>query len=176
MKVVSNSGPLMALAKIGQIGLLYPVYGVVLIPNAVYEETVFSGLVRGEADAVNIEMALRRKQLKVITQAENKLSKKVEALSLDRGEKHAIQLAISEKADLILLDDMQARKEAKALELPVKGTLGIFVDAVRQSVLELADIDVIFDAILKRDDIWIAEELVHRVWEGLNNQFNTGKK
>jgi predicted nucleic acid-binding protein len=54
---------------------------------------------------------------------------------LDRGEKQAIQLTMNENADWVLLDDMQARIEAKKLGLRVKGTLGVFVDAVRQSVL-----------------------------------------
>lgn len=103
--------------------------------------------------------------------AESDLSSVITALPLDRGEKHAIQLAINEHADWVLLDDMQARIEAKKLGLQLKGTLGVFVDAVRQSVLNISEIDVIFEALLKREDIWIAEGLIRNVWGDLKKKF-----
>ncbi len=167
MKVVCNAGPLMALGKLGQIHLLYPLYGSVLIPSAVYKETVLDGLARGEPDAVSIEMAVHRQHLRIIEMAEVELSPGIVVLPLDRGEKHAIQLALNEKADWILLDDMQARLEAKKLALPVKGTLGVFVDAVRQRILNPSEVDLVFNALLKREDIWIAGGLVRRVWNEL---------
>ncbi len=172
MKVVSNSGPLMALGKIGQIQLLYPVYGAILIPSAVYEEAVLEGLARGEPDAVAIEMEFHRQHLQII---ETDLTPAITALPLDRGEKHAIQLAMNEKADWVLLDDMQARTEAKRLGLQVKGTLGVFVDTVRQNILNMSEIDVVFDAMLKRDDIWIAEGLIRHVWNDLQVKFGAGR-
>ncbi|MDZ7362124.1 MAG: hypothetical protein ONB46_15580 [candidate division KSB1 bacterium] len=162
----------MALGKIGQMHLLYPVYGTVLIPPAVYEEAVLDGLARGEPDAVSIEMEFNRQHLQII---ETDLTPAITALPLDRGEKHAIQLAMNEKADWVLLDDMQARTEAKSLGMQVKGTLGVFVDAVRQNLLNLSEIDVIFDALLKRDDIWIAEGLVRHVWNDLKTKFGAGR-
>jgi predicted nucleic acid-binding protein len=171
MKVICNSGPLMALGKIGQVHLLYPIYGIVFIPSAVYGEAVLSGLARGEPDAVSIEVEFRRQHLRMIEMAEADLSSAIAALPLDRGEKHAIQLAMNEKADWVLLDDMQARIEAKRLGLPVKGTLGVFVDAARQSVLNISEIDVIFEALLKREDIWISEGLIRHVWGDLNKKF-----
>ena len=171
MNVVCNSGPLMALGKIGQVHLLYAVYGVVLIPSAVYDEAVLSGLARGEPDAVAIEMEFRRDHLRTVEMTEADLSPTVTALPLDRGERHAIQLAINEKADWVLLDDMQARVEAKKLGLNVKGTLGVFVDAARQSVINQSEIDIIFAALLKREDIWIAEGLIRRVWDELKKKY-----
>jgi len=164
----------MALAKLGQINLLYPLYGVVLIPSAVYEETVLSGLARGEPDATSVEMLLRGHHLQVINIAQSELSSRISALPLDRGEKYAIQLATNTNADWILLDDMLARQEASSLGLKVKGTLGIFVDAVRQDFLNISEIDVIFEALLKRDDIWIADGLVRHVWNDLKTKFGHG--
>lgn len=170
MKVVCNSGPLMALGKIGQVHLLYPVYGVVLIPSAVYDEAVLSGLARGESDAVTIEMEFSRQHLQTVAMAEADLSPAVRALPLDRGERHAIQLAMNENAEWILLDDMQARVEAKKLGMQIKGTLGVFVDAARQNVISKSEVDIIFEALLKREDIWIAEGLIRRVWDDLKKK------
>lgn len=174
MKVVSNSGPLMALGKIGQIHLLYPLYGTILVPSVVYEESVLDGLAIGEPDAVSIEMEFRRQHLRMIEMSEADLSPAIAALPLDRGEKQAIQLAMNENADWVLLDDMQARSEAIRLGMKMKGTLGVFVDAFRQNILSMSEIDVVFEALLKRDDIWIAEGLVRRVWSDLKIKHGLG--
>jgi len=167
VKVVVDSGPLMALGKIGQIHLLYPIYDVALVPSAVYKESVLDGLARGEPDAVAIEMEFLRQHFQVINLPESSLSPQIASLGLDRGEKHAIQLALNVSADWVLLDDMQARTEAKRLGVPVKGTLGVFVDAFRQNVLNMSEIDIIFAALLKREDIWIAKSLIRHVWNDL---------
>jgi len=164
VKVVSNSGPLMALAKVGQIHLLHSLYEETSLPSAVYEEAVVDGLARGESDAITIQMAITRQQLRVVKVDEQNLSQTVLALPIDRGERHAITLAIMENADCVLLDDMMARNAAQKLNLKVKGTLGVLVEAFRKGVLSESEVDAVFDALLKRDDIWIADALIHKIW------------
>jgi predicted nucleic acid-binding protein len=44
VKVVSNAGPLIALGKLGQLGLLLKLYGEILIPREVCNEVVINGL------------------------------------------------------------------------------------------------------------------------------------
>ena len=51
MTVVCNAGPLIALGKLGRLDLLQKLYGTVLVPQQVYEETVSSGIARGAPDA-----------------------------------------------------------------------------------------------------------------------------
>ncbi len=63
MKVFSNAGPLIALGKLGQLELLYRLFGQVDFPTAFYQEVVIRGSRRGYSDALFIEVALRRKQL-----------------------------------------------------------------------------------------------------------------
>lgn len=174
--VVSNSGPLIALAKVNQIHLLYPLYGTVSIPAAVYEEAALAGLARGEADALSIEMAYLNRHLQVVELTENQLSAGVTNLPLDWGEKYAIQLAINEKAELLLLDDLQARNEAKKFGFKIKGTLGVLVDAARQNLLTLPELELVFETIQKREDIWIAEDLLRGVWNSLRTQKAKRKK
>jgi predicted nucleic acid-binding protein len=77
VKVVVDSGPLMALGKIGQIHLLYPVYDVALVPSAVYQETVRDGLARGEPDAVAIEMEFSRQHLQIVNLPESSFSPQI---------------------------------------------------------------------------------------------------
>lgn len=165
MKVVCNSGPLIALSKLGQINLLYALYGTILIPLAVFEESVLEGKMRGDSDAISVEMAIRQQHLHISEIVDPEMSKEISALPLDRGEKHAIQLAMNVHADLILLDDLLARENAKNLGLNVQGTLGVLVDAFRENRLSISEVDIIFETILKRDDIWLSEDLVRRVWD-----------
>ena len=49
--VVSNSGPLMALAKLNLLHLLKELYGYVSYSRSVYEETVIEGIRHGHEDA-----------------------------------------------------------------------------------------------------------------------------
>jgi predicted nucleic acid-binding protein len=166
----------MALGKVGQIHLLNSLYGVVLVPAAVYEEAVVHGLARGEPDAVSIQLAFKQQNLRVLEMNEQSLSAEVVSLPLDRGEKHAIELAIEENADQILLDDMLAREAAKKIGLKVKGTLGVLVDAFRQQFLSKPEIEVIFHALLKRDDIWIADGLIYSVANELKLDLKKAKE
>jgi predicted nucleic acid-binding protein len=52
MIVVTNSGPLMALAKLGLLDLLGRLYGKVYMPGAVYDEVVLRGKEGGFSDYI----------------------------------------------------------------------------------------------------------------------------
>ena len=54
---------------------------------------------------------------------------------LDPGERAAIALAVSMPGTWILLDEFAARKVAGDLGLPVKGTLGVLVEAKRRGLV-----------------------------------------
>ena len=167
MKVVANAGPLMALGKLALVHLLSRLYGPVLVPSAVYEEVVIRGLELEQPDAYAVELAIARKELKVVDMDDADLSEIVRALPLHRGEKQAIQLGLRESADWVLLDDWLAREEAQRLGLKVKGTLGIIADAYRRGLISLNEVELIFQAIIAREDIWISDALVRRVWDEL---------
>ena len=63
MIVVTNSGPLMALAKLGLLDLLGRLYGKVYMPGAVYDEVVLRGEEGGFSDSLQVKLAIQRKQL-----------------------------------------------------------------------------------------------------------------
>ncbi|HID86766.1 MAG TPA: DUF362 domain-containing protein [Anaerolineae bacterium] len=54
MIVVSNAGPIIALAKIGQLDLLSALYGEIIVPQAVYEEVVEKGRGRPGSQEVQV--------------------------------------------------------------------------------------------------------------------------
>ena len=170
MKVFSNAGPLMALGKLGQLELLYRLFGPVGLPTAVYQEVVIRGSQRGYSDALLIEMALHRKQLVVLDVIHDDLPSEIASLPLDAGEKEAIYLATRVPNSLVLLDDLKAREEAKARKLAVKGTIGVMVQAYRNGLVTLDEMGTIFEAIIASDDIWIASGLCREVLNRLKTE------
>ncbi len=65
MTVVADSGPLIALAKIGGLGTLFELYPVVVTPLAVYEETVRQGHYAQAADAALLRGEYRSGRLRI---------------------------------------------------------------------------------------------------------------
>ncbi len=128
--VVSNSSPLIHLSQIGHLNLLREFFGEILIPYAVYREVVVEGQGRpgsrevGEASWIRV-VEIRDKHLKRALQ-----------FMLDGGEAEAIVLALEVNADLVLLDDREARLQAKRLGLRVTGTLGILLRAKKLGLIE----------------------------------------
>jgi predicted nucleic acid-binding protein len=61
---------------------------------------------------------------------------------LDRGEQDAILLAESFKAERLIIDDLEGRREAVHRGLPVIGTLGLLAEAARRNLLDLSQVSV----------------------------------
>jgi predicted nucleic acid-binding protein len=56
---------------------------------------------------------------------------------LDQGERDAILLAESVKAERLIIDDLDGRREALNRQLAVIGTLGVVAEAARRNLLNL---------------------------------------
>lgn len=153
-KVVSNSSPLIHLAKIGHLDLLKYFFGEILVSNVVYKECVIEG--KGREDAKKIEKA---EWIKVAKMRDENL-KKALMMVLDEGEAEAIALALEESADLILLDDYEAREIARNYRLRITGTIGILIRA-RYS----GKIDSVKEELekLKETGFWLSEDLYTKI-------------
>lgn len=117
MTVVSNASPLIALMNIGHLDLLRHLYGQVMVPPAVYSEVFDMPAAEGSPTWI------QRKSIKWNpTLAEL-------GETLGAGEAQAIILALEVGADLLILDDLTARKRATQLKVPVAGVLGVLVAA-----------------------------------------------
>ena len=163
MIVIINSGPLMALAKLGLLDLLSRLYGQVRFPTAVFAEVVERGRERRYSDAFLVQMAIQQGKLRVIEVNDIDLPSDIATLPLDAGEKQVLYLAHRDIANLVLFDDEKVREEAKARGLNVKGTIGVIIQACRTGLLGLNDVQSIIGTIISREDIWISEELCRRV-------------
>lgn len=130
MTVVSNSSPLIALARIGQFELLRLLYQELLIPPAVRDEVVRFGEER--IGAVELERAEWIQTVDIGDRTAVELLRE----RLDLGESEAIILAIETKAQLLLIDEARGRRVAQTQGLNHLGTVGILVLSKRRGLVE----------------------------------------
>jgi len=147
MKVVSNSGPLINLARVGRFALLQDLFQHITIPPEVFEEVVVRGVGQpGAGETYTAQWIVRgileRSDIVNLLTAE-----------LDRGEAEAIALALQEKADWLLIDERVGRRFAQRVGLKVKGTLGVLLEGVRRDFID--DLQPLLDTLVAKGT-WIA--------------------
>lgn len=161
--VVSNSGPLMALAKLNSLYLLKELYGCIRFTRAVYDETVAEGLRQGYEDARTLQLFLEQMAWNPEDVDTATAPEALRTASLDHGERDTLVLALSAGKALVLVDETMAREVARGLGLPTRGTLGILVDAYRRNLISTDQLRLYCAEIARRPDIWISRVLVERV-------------
>jgi len=129
MQVICNSSVIVALSRIGYLWLLKKLFNSIIIPQAVYNEIVLKG--SGKPGAKDVDESVWV-QVAVVYDVDN-----VEKLTsiIHQGEAEAIQLAREMDADLIILDDLSARRIAKSKGLNVVGTLAILRQSKEKSLI-----------------------------------------
>ncbi len=130
LKVVSNSSPLIHLGKIGLLDLLVDQFEQILIPRAVWREVVEEG-----GDEPEAKIIAGASWIKVHEVTPSPLLTTLLAI-LDKGEAEAIVLAVEIGADLILLDESDARRMAELYNLKKTGLLGVLIKAKQQNAVQ----------------------------------------
>lgn len=153
-KVISNSSPLIHLSRIGELTLLRYFFDDILVPEAVYRECVIEGKEREGAKRIE-----KAKWIKV-TKIKNTDLKKALMMELDEGEAEVIILALEKSADLILLDEYEARKVARNYTLNITGTIGILLNAKRKGKIKTLK-DVLEK--LKETGFWLSNDLYTKI-------------
>ena len=154
MIVVSNSGPLINLAKVGHFSVWRDMFQRVLIPTGVFEEVVVRGAGQPGSGETRSARWIRCRKLKRPDIANILMAE------LDQGEAEAIALALQEKADWLLIDERKGRRFAQQAGLKVKGTLGILVEGVRHGCVE--DLRPILDEMISKGT-WITPAVYEQV-------------
>jgi len=134
---VSNSGPLIHLAKIDKLILLKELFSEVIIPLQVKMEVVDAGKGDGMADAFLIESEIENGWI-IIDGNITGLEDIVRNVGIDEGEAAAIVLARKMKK-LILLDDLAARRFAIGLGLEVTGSIGVLFKCTKLKIISNRD-------------------------------------
>lgn len=129
MIIISDTSPLSELAKIGQITLLFYLFGQVIIPQQVYDE-----LTNGKHPAVSLVQSIAWLDVRSVSDSQ-KISVLRTATNLGLGECAAIILAEEIGVDRLLMDDLAARRAAESRNLPVIGTLGVLLLAKKRGLV-----------------------------------------
>lgn len=127
MDLVVNSGPLISLARIGQLELLPDLFAEIAVPRAVFEEVTQDKTQPG-AEAVAGAEWLRVLEVRDIAAVERLSS------SLGAGESEVLVLA-QEVGATAAIDEQRGRKRAVALGVPQTGTVGILLLAKRRGLI-----------------------------------------
>ena len=99
MRVVCDTSPLILLAKIGRLELLFRLYDQVAIPVSILDEI----RAKPAAETTAIDALIENQRLE-IQRGSQEVLEGVPA-DLGDGEREAIALAIETEADMIVLDD-----------------------------------------------------------------------
>ena len=165
--VISNAGPLMVLAKLNRLELLADLYHEVQIPQEIYHEVVTQGAARGAADALTFRLFWQHRRWPIVEMPADALPAYQSPVLLHPGELAVLALAQTSPRPLVLLDDEVARTEARRLGLPVRGSLGVLVQAYRQQLLTRAQVTLLIEEVGLRPDIWISTKLCQQVLAAL---------
>jgi predicted nucleic acid-binding protein len=130
--IVADTSPLFYLLSIGHIDLLPQLFGKVYVPNAVHNELCHSSAPKlGREWAASVPDWVEVTSIGAIDDAALQ--------SLGAGEREAITLALSLRADLVLIDERKGTAVALSRGLDVTGTLGVLRLAARRGLLDLAE-------------------------------------
>ena len=148
-KIVSDSTPIVYIAKVGKLQLLKRLFGDVVLPEAVKREVL-----AGEYPEVPvIQDALRAGWLE--DRGLSRVARKFEqthllrAPGLDRGEREAIALAYTSHLPLLIDEDEKTgRRVAKVWGVEVRGTLRVILEAYEAGLIEYREAREIFRQLL----------------------------
>lgn len=151
--VVADTSPLLNVALIGRLDLLREQFDGVTAPEQVWDE-----LAAGD-DGLDDLRALRDEGfLELVPVEESSLFVELRR-ELDRGEAAALAYAIDADADLVLLDERDARRVARRHDRSVTGVIGVLLRAAERDRIDLRDeLDR-----LRAEGFWISDELYYDV-------------
>lgn len=148
---VSDSKPLIYLAKIGRLDLLNGVFKRIIVPEAVFNEAVTQGKALNMIDAFIIEKAVG--DWIIVERVEPEVEAEYHFIDtntrLGTGEKEALKLCKQLRALYFIADDREARRVSRILNIKPVGTLGILVKAYRQGLITKAEALQTLEALMK---------------------------
>jgi len=125
-----------------------------MIPRAVYDEVVVQGVGKPGADEIRDAPWIETHEV-----ANRDVVARFRAV-LHAGESEAIALAQEIEADVIILDDEQARNTASAEGLRVVGLLAFLILAKERGIIH--HVRPLLDT-LRRQDFFVGDDLYHHI-------------
>jgi predicted nucleic acid-binding protein len=150
---VVNASPLILLGKVEQIQLLGALAGEIAVPRAVIRE------VSAKPDGEPTVQTLTALEFAIVVDDEDPPAN-ILSWDLGPGETQVISHAVRHSADRVVIDDLEARRCAKAMGLAIIGTLGIVGRAKVVGLIERAGPVV---QRLRETGLYASDEIVQRL-------------
>ncbi len=149
--IITNTGPLIALASIDRLDILRNLFKTVTVPEAVHFELLEGGISRAGINSYQqATWILVQPLMKPLDPLLDKM--------LDTGEASVIQLACENQVERVLIDERKGRRIAREIyQLRVAGTARILVDAKRNNFLDNVQSTIIQ---MKNNGYYIHETIV----------------
>lgn len=151
MTVASNTGPLIALAKVDRLSILKDLFGEVHIPSAVHHEL----LARSGPETARLDAALTQ-FLRVAKAPQPSPRVRLAISRLGPGEKQAVASAHELEA-LLIIDDRQGRNAARGLNMPITGVVGVLIQAKEMGLISA--VRPLLDEV-RQQGYWLSDELI----------------
>ncbi|SNQ59097.1 DUF3368 domain-containing protein [Candidatus Methanoperedens nitratireducens] len=169
MIVVSDSTPLIHLAKVGCMELLFSLYKEVLITKEVYREVVEEGIILEKDDAGIIQKYVGKSIHVKSPKSPSDLL--VDKYRIHKGEADSIQLAKEIGAQLILMNERDGRNAAKNEGFKVKGSIGILFDALKAGTINEKEVLTILNKFKKNPQVfWIEPDIIKSAIEKIHTK------
>ena len=130
MIIIADSGPLIALSKIDLLDIIHKLYGEIFIPDEVYKELVILGKGRAGSEQIKKAKWIKKKSVK------DKGAISLLRAELGEGESGVLVLAEELKANFVIIDELPARRNLEAMNIPKTGTLGILLEAKEEKLID----------------------------------------
>ncbi|MFP8951759.1 DUF3368 domain-containing protein [Natrialbaceae archaeon A-arb3/5] len=157
--VVSDTSPLLNLAVIGRLDLLRDQFATITTPEQVWEE------LESGSDGLETLRSLREEGVLVVVPVEPSDLFVELRRELDLGETAALAYAIETDAELVLLDERDARQVARRHELTITGVIGVLLRAAKNDRIDLrTELDR-----LRRNGFWISDDLYHEILDDVDD-------
>lgn len=150
IKLISNTGPILALSGAGCLELIRDLYTSVTVPKAVHEE-----LIEGGKFGFGLSAYLAATWIQVEPQG------RIDPLllaQLDQGEAAVITIALNKNSQATLIDERKARRIARTIYgLEVFGTVRVLLEAKKAGLI--GNVSEILN-VMRANGYWIHENIV----------------
>ena len=157
MVIISDTTCLSALFQVNELHILQKLYKEIIIPSKVFDELLALSLFN-----IDITPLAKLEWLKIKNPTDSPQLKHLLSI-LDEGEAHAIALTLEMKADLIILDDMEARQVASDYNLNLIGLGGVLIFAKSKGVIP--QVKPLLDKIISISGFYLSAKIYHLILE-----------
>jgi predicted nucleic acid-binding protein len=154
---ISDSSTIIHLAKIGRLNLLREFHKKIFMPPAVYNEVVREG--RECPGSFEVSQGRQEGWIEVVSPANRPL---VDLLQMDlhKGESETIALAVQLAADIVFLDESEARRIARVYGLSITGVIGVLIRAKHEA--RIPSLKEELDRLRNDAGFWIGDDVYYK--------------